>query len=327
MNVTDLNRQAEQYALIIKAALQESSQIVIGQKSMMDRLMMGLITEGHILLEGLPGLAKTLAVKTLAQILDLPFSRIQFTPDLLPSDLIGTMVFNQKSGEFHPKKGPIFTSILLADEINRTPPKVQSALLEAMAEKQVTIGDTTYELPDPFIVLATQNPIEQEGTYVLPEAQLDRFMFKVHVGYPSRSEEKEIITLTTGNNPPKIRKMLDAAKLVEIRNFVKNIYVDDKVKDYVVSLVYCTRAPQEYRLPELAKLISIGGSPRASINLIKAAKAQALLSGRGFVTPDDIRAVAYDILRHRLILTYESEAEGVDSPAIIKKIIDNIPVP
>lgn len=327
MEISVPNQEAAEIAKVIQAGLKEVSEVVVGQKAMLERLMLGLMADGHILLEGLPGLAKTLAVKSLATILDLPFSRIQFTPDLLPSDLIGTMIYNQKTGEFHPKKGPVFTSILLADEINRAPPKVQSALLEAMAERQVTIGDQSHKLPQPFLVLATQNPIEQEGTYILPEAQLDRFLFKIHVGYPTREEEKEIVKRLAGGDSPRLAKILGADQIKRLRDLTTKVYVDQKIMDYVVAIVFATRDPAQAKVPDISRFINIGASPRASIGLVRAAKANALLAGRGFVTPDDVRAIIIDVLRHRLVLSYEAEAEGVDAHQIIKRIVDAVPVP
>ena len=312
----------------IHAIFEEAHKVVVGQNKMLERLMMGLLSDGHILLEGLPGLAKTLAIKTMAQVISCPFNRVQFTPDLLPSDLIGTMIYNQKTNEFTPKKGPIFTSILLADEINRAPAKVQSALLESMAEKQVTIGDETHKLNDPFIVLATQNPIEQEGTYILPEAQMDRFMFKVHVDYPKSDEEKLILErFTSGEKPYEIKKLLSGEEIRELRNLVSRVYLDENIKDYIIAIVFSTREPSKYNLASLKNFIKIGASPRATLFLAKAAKVQAFLRGRSFVTPDDIKNIAYDVLRHRIITTYEAEAEGSSSEDIIKKVFETVPVP
>jgi MoxR-like ATPase len=279
------------------------------------------------LLEGLPGLAKTLTIKTIADAIHTSFQRIQFTPDLLPADLIGTVIYNQKTGEFTPKLGPIFSNIILADEINRAPAKVQSALLEAMAEKQVTVADQTYKLKDPFVVLATQNPIEQEGTYPLPEAQMDRFMFKVRVNYPTKDEEKAILTRMTGIATPQARKIIEPDALLSARALVAEIYMDEKIKDYILNIVFASRFPDKHGLPELKGKIQVGGSPRATLYLAKAARASAFLAHRGFVTPDDIKAIAYDVLRHRLILSFEAEAEDLTTDHIIKKILDSVEVP
>jgi MoxR-like ATPase len=286
-----------------------------------------LLTGGHVLLEGVPGLAKTLTIASVSQAISLNFQRIQFTPDLLPTDLIGTMIFNPKSGDFAPKKGPIFTNIVLADEINRAPAKVQSALLEAMAEKQVTIGDQTYKLENPFLVLATQNPLEQEGTYPLPEAQMDRFMFKINVDYPTKGDELEIVNRMGANQKHEIQAVISREELLRASNRVDQIYVDTKVKNYIVEIVMSTRQPKEYGLSSIDNLLSVGGSPRASISLIRAAKAHAFLRGRGYVTAEDVKAVAYLVLRHRLILTYEAEAENMKSDEIIKEILGQIEVP
>jgi MoxR-like ATPase len=280
-----------------------------------------------VLLEGLPGLAKTLTIKTLADIIHADFQRLQFTPDLLPADLVGTMIFNQKTGEFTPKKGPIFTNLVLADEINRAPAKVQSALLEAMGERQVTIGETTYQLGNPFIVLATQNPIEQEGTYPLPEAQLDRFLFKVKVGYPSLGEEKNILNRMAGVTPPKAVKVCHPATILEARELCAQIYMDEKLKDYILGIVFATRFPDRVGLPQLKPMIQVGASPRATIGLAKASRASAFIRHRGFVTPEDVKSIAYDVLRHRIIVSFEAEADGVDSEQIIKKILEHVEVP
>jgi MoxR-like ATPase len=288
---------------------------------------MGLLTGGHVLLEGVPGLAKTLTIASVSKAISLQFQRIQFTPDLLPTDLIGTMIFNPKSGEFAPKKGPIFTNIVLADEINRAPAKVQSALLEAMAEKQVTIGDQTYKLDAPFLVLATQNPLEQEGTYPLPEAQMDRFMFKINVDYPTKSDELEIVNRMGISQKHDIQPVISKEDLLRASNRVDQIYVDSKVKNYIVEIVMATRKPKEYGLASIDNLLSVGGSPRASISLIRAAKAHAFLRGRGYVTAEDVKAVAYLVLRHRLILTYEAEAENMKADELIKEILGQIEVP
>lgn len=288
---------------------------------------MGLLTGGHVLLEGVPGLAKTLTIASVSKSISLGFQRIQFTPDLLPSDLVGTMIFNPKSGDFAPKKGPIFTNIVLADEINRAPAKVQSALLEAMAEKQVTIGDTTYRLEVPFLVLATQNPLEQEGTYPLPEAQLDRFMFKIMVTYPTKAEELEIMNRMGTDHSPQILPVITREDLLRARERVDQIYVDEKLRNYIVELVVATREPAKFGLSNLESLIKVGGSPRATINLIRASKAHAFLRGRGYVTSEDVKAIAYNVLRHRLILTFEAEAEELKTDAVIKEVLNQIEVP
>jgi MoxR-like ATPase len=293
---------------------------------MIERLLIGLLTRGHVLLEGVPGLAKTLAVKTLSSAIDAKFRRIQFTPDLLPADLIGTMIYNQKDGTFSPKKGPIFANIILADEINRAPAKVQSALLEAMQERQVTIGENTYVLEEPFLVMATQNPIEQEGTYPLPEAQIDRFMLKLKIDYPDIREERQILDLMAQDNPIDIRKVVTPADILRVREVVKEIYMDDRIKDYIVQLVFATRKPKDFQL-DIKDLIQFGASPRATIYLAQAAKAHAFIKGRGYVTPEDIKAVGLDIFRHRIILTYEAEAEEVTTESVISRIFDAVQVP
>lgn len=305
----------------------ETSKVLIGQQNMLDRLMLGVITNGHILLEGMPGLAKTLAIKTLASAVNANFSRIQFTPDLLPADIVGTMIYNPAQNQFTVKKGPIFTNFLLADEINRAPAKVQSALLEAMQERQVTIGDETFKLADPFLVLATQNPIEQEGTYPLPEAQTDRFMMKVKIGYPTKEEELQIMRLNSGADFPIINHVASTHDILRARKIVREVYIDPKIEKYILDLVFATREPEKYKLPKLKPLIQFGASPRASISLILAAKGQAFIKRRGFVIPDDIRTIANDILRHRIGITFEAEAENIDSDAIINEIIGAIEVP
>jgi len=301
-------------------------QIIVGQKYLVERLLIGLLADGHILLEGVPGLAKTLSVKTLATAIRARFQRLQFTPDLLPADLIGTLVYNPASGEFKVRKGPIFANIILADEINRAPAKVQSALLEAMQERQVTISDTTYPLPTPFLVLATQNPIEQEGTYPLPEAQVDRFMLKVIVGYPDKSEERLIMDRMTGPAEIAVKPVISPEEILEARTVVREIYIDDKVKDYIVDIVHASRRPEAYGM-DIAPLIAYGASPRASIYLNLAARAHAFLKGRAYVTPEDIKSVGPDVLRHRVIVTYEAEAEQVTSEQIVQKIFDHVEVP
>jgi MoxR-like ATPase len=319
IDVMALNQAVKEQSLFVSLMMNEMNKIVVGQREMIEGITMGLLTGGHILLEGVPGLAKTLTISTMAQTISLQFHRIQFTPDLLPTDLIGTMIFN-------PKKGPVFSNIVLADEINRAPAKVQSALLEAMAEKQVTIGEQSYKLDHPFLVLATQNPLEQEGTYPLPEAQMDRFMFKINVSYPSKSEELEIISRLGTNEKPKLNTVISKEQLLTAVNVVDQIYVDQKVKNYIVDLIMATREPTVYGLGRLQKLIAVGGSPRASLSLIRAAKSHAFLRGRGFVTVEDIKAVVYKVLRHRLILTYEAEAENLKQDDIIKEILSAIEV-
>jgi MoxR-like ATPase len=327
LNLNTLNEQIKKESQFVEVMLREVSKVVVGQRDMLEGILMGLLTGGHVLLEGVPGLAKTLTISSVAKAISLGFQRIQFTPDLLPTDLIGTMIFNPKSGEFTPKKGPIFTNIVLADEVNRAPAKVQSAMLEAMAEKQVTIGDTTYALEKPFLVLATQNPLEQEGTYPLPEAQLDRFMFKIVVVYPKRAEEMEILNRMANDKLPEIQTIISKDQLMKARETADMIYVDDKIKNYVVELVMSTREPQEHGLSALRSLIQVGGSPRATISLTRAAKAHAFIRGRGFVTAEDIKAVAYNVLRHRIILTYEAEAENMTTDNVIKEILNHVEVP
>jgi MoxR-like ATPase len=305
----------------------EVFKFMVGQETMVDRILIALLTGGHILLEGVPGLAKTLAVKTVSDAIQTTFRRIQFTPDLLPADLIGTLIYNPKEGDFRIRKGPVFANIILADEINRAPAKVQSALLEAMQERQVTIGDETFRLPDPFFVMATQNPIEQEGTYPLPEAQVDRFMLKVKVEYPSRSEEKKIVERFAGTVPPPLKPVISPREIASLRELISRIYIDDKVVDYIVNIVFATRQPKEYKLEELESLIEYGASPRASIYLNMASRAQAFLSGRAYVTPQDVKTIGMDILRHRVIVTYEAEAEEKTSEDVIRRIFEEVPVP
>lgn len=328
ININQLNDLVKTESAFIKQVRSEVSKIVIGQDQMVEKILMGLLTGGHVLLEGFPGLAKTLTINTVAKALDVDFKRVQFTPDLLPSDLTGTMIYNQKTGDFSAKKGPIFCNILLADEINRAPAKVQSALLECMSEKQVTIGDYTYPITEPFLVLATQNPIEQEGTYPLPEAQMDRFMFKVHVGYPNRFEELKILETQSGNYKATINAVANAQQLLKARTLCQEIYIDPKVREYIVELVFLTRESHKHpKAKKLAQYISIGGSPRTTISLAKGAKAKAFLEGRGFVTPDDVKSVAMDIMRHRLILSFEAEAEEVSSEDVIKQVLSLVPSP
>lgn len=327
VDILALNEAIKQESQFVDRTLKEVSKVVVGQREMLEAILMGLLTGGHVLLEGVPGLAKTLTISTIARAISLGFQRIQFTPDLLPTDLIGTMIYDAKNGDFRVKKGPIFTNIVLADEINRAPAKVQSALLEAMAEKQVTIGETTYKLETPFLVLATQNPLEQEGTYPLPEAQMDRFMFKVVVTYPKKSDELEILNRMATDHQPQIEPMISKEDLMRARSRVDDIYIDDKLKNYIVELVMATREPSEYGLASVENLIQVGGSPRATISLTRAAKAQAFLRARGYVTADDIKAIAYHVLRHRLILTYEAEAENLKSEDVIKEILGHVEVP
>ena len=302
--------------------------VIVGQKHLVDTLLIGLLSNGHILLEGVPGLAKTLAITTLAQAVDARFSRIQFTPDLLPAGLLGTLIYSQKTEEFSVRKGPIFANFILADEINRSPAKVQSALLEAMQERQVTLGDTTYRLPEPFLVLATQNPLEQEGTYPLPEAQVDRFMLKARITYPKKQEERDIMRLNlAGGGLPKPNRVISPEDIVKAREVVSDVYMDEKIEKYIVDIIFATREPSEYKLPNLVSLIAYGGSPRASISLAKAAKSYAFIKRRGYVIPEDVRAVCHDVLRHRIGLTYEAEAENITSEEIITEILNNVEVP
>jgi MoxR-like ATPase len=322
--LNDLIKEESSFVSLLKT---EIGKIIVGQGKMVDRLLVGILTRGHILLEGVPGLAKTLAVSTLAKVIDTGFKRIQFTPDLLPADLVGTMVFNQKSGDFVVKKGPLFSNIILADEINRAPAKVQSALLEAMQERQVTIGETSYPLEEPFLVLATQNPIEQEGTYPLPEAQVDRFMLKLKIVYPSREEEKQILTRMGNDTIPEVSRVITVDRILSARSVVEKIYVDPKVEDYIVNIVFASREPQASGLEELKNLIAFGASPRATINLLRAARAHAFIRGRGYVTPEDIKSIGMDVLRHRIITTYEAEAENVFAEDIVQKIFDSVEVP
>jgi MoxR-like ATPase len=313
---------------VLQQLRKEISKVIVGQQQMVDRLLIALLADGHVLLEGVPGLAKTLAIKTLSDVLDGQFSRIQFTPDLLPADVTGTLIYHHKSEQFHVKKGPIFANFVLADEINRAPAKVQSALLEAMQERQITIGDETHTLPAPFLVLATQNPIEQEGTYPLPEAQVDRFMLKVVLGYPNKEEEKLIIRSNVRKEGlDQVQKILKPADIVRLRALVKEVYLDEKIEQYIVDLVYATRTPASYNLPHLNSLITNGCSPRASINLALAGKAHAFLNNRAFVIPEDIRSVAKDVMRHRIGLTYEAEAENITVENIIDQIINRVEVP
>jgi MoxR-like ATPase len=327
VDIQAINEKIHRESAFVEKILSEVGKVIVGQKYMVERLLIGLLTNGHVLLEGVPGLAKTLTVNTLANIIDCKFQRIQFTPDLLPADLLGTLIYNQKTGEFITHKGPIFSNLILADEINRSPAKVQSALLEAMQEHQVTIGDATYPLEDPFLVLATQNPIEQEGTYPLPEAQVDRFMLKLKVGYPSREEELEIMRRMSDTTPPTPTAQVSPADIIRARKTVSEVYIDEKIERYIVDIVFATREPEAYGAKELKPLISFGASPRASINLKRAAKAHAFLRRRGFVTPDDIKAIALDVLRHRVIVTFEAEAEEITSEDVVRKILNIVEVP
>jgi len=327
VDVQKIKEQVLQYSDQIERVRSEVRKVLVGQDAMLSRLLIALLTGGHVLLEGLPGLAKTTAIKALAGAIRCKFSRIQFTPDLLPADLLGTMIYNPREGSFGTRKGPIFANLILADEINRAPSKVQSALLEAMQEHQVTIGDETYPLEEPFLVLATQNPIEQEGTYPLPEAQVDRFMLKVIVGYPSRAEERKVVDAVLDDIRREVQPVLEPSQLLDIKRTVSSIYMDDKVKDYVLDVVAATRRPEEFRLKELKPLIQCGASPRASINLCLAARASAFLASRGYVTPQDVKDIAFEVLRHRIILTYEAEAEEMTSDDVIRKVLESVPVP
>ncbi len=328
MDVKALNERIHQESTFIEAVMNEMAKVIVGQRYMIERLMVALFSNGHVLLEGVPGLAKTLAIKTLAETINTKFQRIQFTPDLLPADLLGTLIYNQKEANFYTRKGPIFANLILADEINRSPAKVQSALLEAMQERQVTISDKTHKLDEPFLVLATQNPIEQEGTYPLPEAQVDRFMFKLKVGYPDRDEELQIIRrMAKTDGKIAVTPVVNPADILKARKTVNDIYMDEKIENYILDIVLATRLPDKFGLQNLKPLIQYGGSPRASINLVLAAKAFAFLKRRGYVIPEDVRAVALDVLRHRVILTYEAEAEELTSEDITTQILNKIEVP
>ena len=327
VNIQELNERIGRESAFVDVLTMEVGKQIVGQKHMVESLMIGLLSNGHVLLEGVPGLAKTLTITTLAKAIDAKFSRIQFTPDLLPADLVGTMIYSQKNETFQVKKGPIFSNFILADEINRAPAKVQSALLEAMQERQVTIGDETFKLPEPFLVMATQNPIEQEGTYPLPEAQLDRFMLKVVVTYPKREEERQIIRMNNTGEFPKASPVLKPEDIVRAREVVRDVYMDEKIERYIVDIVYATRKPEDYNLGKIANFISYGASPRASISLAMAAKAYAFIKRRGYVIPEDVRAVCYEVLRHRIGLTYEAEAENMTTDQIISEIINAVEVP
>ena len=327
VNIRELNERIQRESSFVDLLTIEMGKVIVGQKNLVDNLLIGLFSDGHILLEGVPGLAKTLAINTLAQAISAKFSRIQFTPDLLPADVVGTLVYSQKNESFEVHKGPVFANFVLADEINRSPAKVQSALLEAMQERQVTIGDNTYELPKPFLVMATQNPIEQEGTYPLPEAQVDRFMLKVVVGYPKKEEERQIIRMNNSGEFPKASPVVSPEDIVKARQVVRDVYMDEKIERYIVDIVYATRTPSDYGLKDLPSLVSYGASPRASISLAMASKAYAFIHRRGYVIPEDVRAVCNEVLRHRIGLTYEAEAENVTPEQIIEKIINAVAVP
>ena len=327
IDIKELNARIERHSAFVDTVVMGMNRNIVGQKHLIDSLLIGLLSDGHILLEGVPGLAKTLAIKTLAQLLDADFKRIQFTPDLLPADVVGTLIYNQKNEEFTVKRGPVFSNFILADEINRAPAKVQSALLEAMQEKQVSIGDDTLKLPSPFLVMATQNPIEQEGTYPLPEAQVDRFMLKVIVNYPKKEEEQQIIRQNLEWEREAIKPVVSTSEIIEARKLVKSVYMDEKIERYIVDIVFATRFPEEFGLKKLKGMISYGASPRASINMALAAKAYAFIKRRGYVIPEDIRAVAHDVLRHRIGLSYEAEANSMTSEEIINDILNAIEVP
>ncbi len=326
-SVQEINELVQQESAFIADFSAEIQKVIVGQSRLIERLMIALLADGHILIEGVPGLAKTLAVKTLSETIQATFQRIQFTPDLLPADLIGTQIYNPRTGEFSPRKGPLFANLILADEINRAPAKVQSALLEAMQERQVTIGDTTYMLDAPFLVLATQNPIEQEGTYPLPEAQVDRFMLKLIITYPTRDEERVILQRMTGDPLPPVTPVVNPAQILHAREVTRGIYVDEKIQEYVLDLVFSTREPETYGMEDLKPLIDYGASPRATIYLIQAAKAHAFLQGRGYVIPEDIKQMAVDVMQHRVIVTYEAEAEDVSSTDVVQHILDHVEVP
>jgi MoxR-like ATPase len=327
LDIKQVAEKVEKESASIRALQSEISRVIVGQSYLVERLLLALLADGHVLLEGVPGLAKTLSVKTLASAIHTQFQRIQFTPDLLPADLLGTLIYNPKTGEFTTKKGPLFANIILADEINRAPAKVQSALLEAMQERQITLGGQTYRLEEPFMVLATQNPIEQEGTYALPEAQVDRFMLKLKITYPKRAEELAIMDRMAGAKPAEVRPVVEPADILRARDVVRAVYVDEKIKNYIVNVVCATREPEAYKLKNLKGLIMYGASPRATINLNIAARAYAFLKGRGYVIPEDVKAVGADVLRHRVIPTYEAEAEQLTSEEIVKRVFDEIEVP
>jgi len=326
-DIKAINEKIIKESAFVEKIIDEVGKVIVGQNYMVERLLIGLLANGHILLEGVPGLAKTLTVKTISATIKTKFQRIQFTPDLLPADLLGTLIYNQKDGEFTTKKGPIFSNLILADEINRSPAKVQSALLEAMQERQVTIGENTFKLEDPFLVLATQNPIEQEGTYPLPEAQVDRFMLKLSIGYPSPEEELEIMRRVTKSDEVKTNAVITPSDVINARKVVKEVYIDEKIEKYIVDIVFATREPEKYGLTDLKDLITFGASPRASIYLSLAAKAHAFLRRRGYVTPEDVRSIGMDVMRHRIILSYEAEAEEVNTEDVIRKVLNRVEVP
>lgn len=327
IDIRELNERIERQSSFVVNLTRGMNQVIIGQKHLIDSLLISLLCDGHVLLEGVPGLAKTLAIKTLSQLVDACYSRIQFTPDLLPADVIGTQIYSQKDESFHVKKGPVFANFVLADEINRAPAKVQSALLEAMQEHQVTIGDATFTLPEPFLVMATQNPVEQEGTYALPEAQVDRFMLKVIIDYPTLEEEQLVIRENLQEQMPEVRSVIAARDILDARRVVKDVYIDDKITQYISNIVFATRYPERYQLPDLKQMITFGGSPRASISLAKASRAYAFIKHRGYVVPEDVRAIVHDVLRHRIGLSYEAEAANLTSEQIISEIINKVEVP
>lgn len=327
IDIRELNALIEQQSNFVTNLTAGMDRVIVGQKHLVDSLLIGLLSDGHILLEGVPGLAKTLAIKTLSSLIDAQFSRVQFTPDLLPADVIGTLVYSQKDENFQVKKGPVFANFVLADEINRAPAKVQSALLEAMQEHQVTIGDNSFLLPEPFLVMATQNPVEQEGTYPLPEAQMDRFMLKVVIGYPTIEEEKKIMRENLAKSLPEVRPVSTAQEIIKAREVVRQVYIDEKIEQYIADIVFATRYPENYGLKELKDMITFGGSPRASINLAKAARAYAFIKRRGYVVPEDVRAVAHDVLRHRIGLSYEAESNNITAEEIVSQIINKVEVP
>jgi len=327
VDVTRLNETVREESLQVQAAVAEVKKVIVGQRGLIDRMMVALLCRGHLLVEGVPGLAKTLAVKTLGQVLGLQFARIQFTPDLLPADLVGTLIYQQKTGEFVARKGPVFANLLLADEINRAPAKVQSALLEAMQERQVTLGDATHPLPDPFLVFATQNPIEQEGTYPLPEAQVDRFLLKARVDYPKKEEERQILDRMMSGEVPPVAKVIEGDAVRRLTQRVREVYLDERIRDYIVALVTSTRRPRESGLADVAHAIAFGASPRATLALSEASRALAFLRGRGYVVPEDVKEIAHDVLRHRILLTYEAEAENVTTENVVDRVLERVEVP
>ncbi len=327
-SISEINERVKESSSWIQLIRTEIGRVIVGQQYLIDRLLIGLIANGHVLLEGVPGLAKTLSIRTLAASINVQFQRIQFTPDLLPADIIGTLIYNPNDGKFSTKKGPIFANLILADEINRSPAKVQSALLESMQERQVTIGETTYPLPEPFLVLATENPIDQEGTYSLPEAQIDRFMLKLMINYPTREEERQILDRMATTSPQtEVDSVINPDTILDSRKIVNDVYIDEKVRDYIVEIVFATREPEKFELQEIRDFIQYGASPRATISLTLAAKAWAFLQGRGYVTPQDVKSIGMDVLRHRVIISYEAEAEDMSSEDIVKSIFDTVPVP